>query len=64
MKGCDLMSRLVYDETSLVDQQMYKYDGFLHSRINKYTGNGRTLVRYWNINDSQTSTSLGMGTTY
>ena len=64
MKGCDLMSRLVYDETSLVDQQMYKYDGFLHSRINKYTGNGRTLVRYWNINDSQTSTSLGMGTAY
>ena len=34
------MAQLIYDEKSLVDQQMYKYDKFLHSRINKYTGSG------------------------
>lgn len=58
------MSGLIYDEQSLVDQQMYKYDKFLHSRINKYTGQGRTMVTYWNINDSKTTISLGMGTHY
>lgn len=59
-----MASGLIYDEYSLVDQQMYKYDQFLHSRVNKYTGSGRTHVIYWNINDANTTTSLGMGTHY
>lgn len=58
------MSRLVFDENSLVDNQMYKYDKFLHSRVNKYTGDGRTLVTYYNINDANTTTSFGMETHY
>ena len=58
------MTNLVYDEESLVDNQMYKYDKYLHSRVNKYTGAGRTYVIYWSIDDAQTTTSLGMGTTY
>lgn len=58
------MGELIYDENSLIDDQMYKYDKFLHSRINKYTGDGRTLVTYFNINDKKTTTSLGMETTY
>lgn len=59
-----MSSGLIYDEQSLVDSQIFQYDKFLHNRINKYTGNGRTLVRYWNINDSKTTTSLGMDTHY
>jgi hypothetical protein len=58
------MAQLVYDENSLVDSQMYKYDMFLHSRINKYTGNGRTLVTYYNIDDTDTTMGLGMDTMY
>ena len=58
------MAQLVYDENSLVDSQMYKYDKFLHSRINKYTGAGRTLVTYFNLNDRNTTDSLGMGMHY
>ena len=58
------MSNLVYDENALVDSQMYKYDAFLHSRLTKYTGNGRTLVTYYNINDGDTSVSLGFETHY
>ena len=58
------MSNLIYDETSLLDSQMYKYDAYLHSRINKYTGNGRTLVTYYNIYDEDTTTSLGLETHY
>ena len=58
------MAQLLYDENSLVDSQMYKYDKFLHSRINKYTGNGRTMVLYYSLNDEQTTDSLGMGTHY
>lgn len=58
------MADLIYDENALVDSQMYKYDKFLHSRINKYTGSGRTLVTYYNINDLETTDSLGMGTHY
>lgn len=58
------MANLIYDENTLVDQQNYKYDKFLHSRINKYTGDGRTLVRYYNINEQNTTISLGLGTHY
>lgn len=58
------MTNLVYDEESLVDNQMYKYDKYLHARVNKYTGAGRTYVIYWSIDDAHTTTSLGMGTAY
>lgn len=58
------MSNLVYDENSLVDSQMYKYDQFLHNRLTKYTGAGRTLVKYFSINDPDTTTSLGFEDIY
>lgn len=58
------MSGLVYDENALVSDELYKYDQFLHSRINKYTGDGRTLVTYYNIDDANTSSSLGLNTNY
>lgn len=58
------MAQLIYDEKSLVDNQMYKYDKYLHSRLTKYTGSGRTLVKYYNQNDRNTTDSLGMGTHY
>lgn len=58
------MSGLIFDEQSLLDQQVYKYDEFLHSRMNKYTGSGRILVNYWSINDANTTSSLGMDTHY
>lgn len=58
------MSSLIYDENTFVDNQLYKYDQYLHSRINKYTGDGRTLVTYFNINDEHTTLSLGMYTNY
>ena len=58
------MGGLIYDEQALVDSQVYKYDQFLHSRLTKYTGDGRTIVTYWNINDDQTTTSFGTGTHY
>ena len=58
------MSGLIYDEQSLIDGQVYKYDQFLHSRITKYTDAGRTIVTWWNINDDQTTTSLGTATHY
>jgi hypothetical protein len=64
MKVVKTMANLIYDETSLVQNQMYKYDQFLHSRVNKYTGSGRTLVTYFNLNDANTTDSLGMGTHY
>lgn len=59
-----MASGLVFDEESLLDNQVYKYDQFLHSRVNKYTGAGRLLADYWNINDANTTTSLGMGMHY
>lgn len=58
------MAGLVYDEQSLVDGQVYKYDKYLHSRVNRYTGAGRTMVKYWNINDSNTTFSKGFNTHY
>ena len=58
------MSGLVYDEQSLMQDSIKKYDQFLHSRINKYTGSGRLLVTYFNIDESNTSMSLGLDTHY
>lgn len=58
------MSGLIYDENTFVDNQLYKYDQYLHSRINKYTGDGRTLVTYFNINDEHTTVSLGLNANY
>jgi len=58
------MSQLIYDQQALTQNQMYKYDMFLHSRLTQYTGDGRILVTYYNINDQQTTTSLGMETHY
>ncbi len=58
------MAELIYDERSLVDSQMYKYDKYLHSRINKYTGTGRTLVTYYSIDESHTTDSLGLNDAY
>ena len=58
------MTGLIYDENALVSDELYKYDQFLHSRINKYSGDGRTLVTYYNINDANTSSSMGMNTNY
>lgn len=58
------MAGLIYDEQAQVENQMYKYDKYLHSRINKYTGDARTLVTYWNINDENTTHSLGLNTHY
>lgn len=58
------MAHLVYDENALSEQQMYQYDKFLHSRVNKYTGSGRTLVTYFNIDDANTTTSLGFDDAY
>lgn len=58
------VANLIYDEQSLVDEQIFKYDKFLHSRINKYTGSGRTLVTYYNIDEQQTTDSLGFDDAY
>lgn len=58
------MSGLIFDENTVFNQQMYKYDMFLHSRVNKFTGDGKTLVTYWNINEHETTDSMGLGTNY
>ena len=58
------MARLVYDEQHLTDDQMYKYDEFLHSRVNKYTGGTRTLVTYFAIDDLSTTDALGFNAAY
>ena len=55
---------LIYDEESLIENQVYKYDQYLHNRINKYVGEGRTICTYFNINDDETSASFGMETHY
>ena len=58
------MSGLIYDEQSLMQDSIKKYDEYLHSRVNKYTGSGRLIVTYFNINDANTSMSLGFDTHY
>jgi len=58
------MSQLIYDENALVDGQIYKYDKYMHSRINKYTDANRVLVTYYNIDEVNTTDSLGLNDAY
>jgi hypothetical protein len=58
------MSQLIYDDQALVTGQIYKYDKFLHSRVNKYIGKDRTLVTYYNIDERNTTVSIGMNAAY
>lgn len=58
------MTGLIFDENALIDDQLYKYDKVLHSRITKYTGDGRTLVTYFSINDDHTTDSFGLNDVY
>jgi hypothetical protein len=57
-------SQLIYDEEALVEGQIYKYDQFLHERVNKYTGSGRTLVTLFSIDEMNTTDSLGLNDAY
>lgn len=63
MKGSFVMN-IIFDERSTIDGQLYKYDEVLHNRINKYTGDGRTIVIYFSINDDRTTDSLGLNDAY
>jgi hypothetical protein len=54
------MPRIIYDEEALVDSQIYKADKFRKSRINRFTGDGRTPVTYFNLCGSSTQ-YLGTG---
>ena len=58
------MGNLIFDERATIDGQLYKYDKVLHSRIMKYTGDGRTIVTYFNINDDRTTDSFGLNDIY
>ena len=58
------MAGLIFDENILTNDQMYKYDEFFHNRVNKFTGDGRTLVTYFNICDGETTTSVGLDDIY
>lgn len=58
------MGNLIFDERATLDGQLYKYDEVLHSRIMKYTGDGRTIVTYFNINDERTTGSFGLNDIY
>ena len=55
---------IIFDERSTIDGQLYKYDEVLHNRINKYTGDGRTIVIYFSINDDRTTDSFGLNDAY
>lgn len=65
MKGVNIMSSgLIFDENVLTNDQLYKYDQFLHSRVTKFTGDGRILVTYFNLSESQTTTGVGLDNAY
>ena len=65
MKGSACMGgNIIFDERSTIDGQLYKYDEVLHNRINKYTGDGRTIVTYFSINDDRTTDSFGLNDAY
>lgn len=59
-----MSSGLIFDENTLIENQLYKYDEFLHSRINKFTGDGRCLATYFSLNEPNTTMSLGLNENY
>lgn len=53
------MSGLIFDESSLVNGNMFKYEGRLHSRVNRFAEGGPTFVTYYRQAENETTVDRG-----
>jgi hypothetical protein len=54
------MSGLIFDEQSMIDNNIFKYEQRLKSHTNKYIENGALLTTFFNIRDNATTVDRGL----
>lgn len=51
---------LIFDERSMMDDNIFKYEQRFKAQTSKFIENGAMLVTYWTIADNQTTVNRGM----
>ena len=56
------MSQMIFDEKSLLDGNIFKYEQRLQSHLNKYIENGAILTRYYSLDENRSTVDRGLKT--
>lgn len=54
------MSGLIFDEKTMLEGNIFKYEKKLNSRLNRYTENGMLLTTYLSLNELSTTVDRGL----
>lgn len=54
-----MSSQLIFDEQSMIDGNIFKFEERLHSHLNKYIENGALLTTYFSIKEDATTVDRG-----
>ena len=54
------MAGLVFDESTLVNGNIFKYENRLHSKLNRFIESGPTIVTYFRQAENETTVNRGM----
>ena len=54
------MSQLIFDEKTLIDGNIFKFEQRLHSHLNRYVENGATLVTFFNQDENSSTVDRGL----
>lgn len=55
------MDGLIFDEKTMLDGNIFKYEKKLNSRLNRYTENGMLLTTYLSLKEGETTVDRGLG---
>ena len=56
------MSGLIFDEKTMLNSNIFKYEQRLQSHMNKYIGSGAILTTYFSQNENATTVDRGLQT--
>ena len=54
------MAQLIFDEASMINGNIFKFEGRLQSHLNKYVENGATLVTYYSQDENSSTVDRGL----
>ena len=55
-----MASQLIFDETSMLEGNIFKFESRLHTQANKFIGNGMILVDYFSQDKNSSTTDRGI----
>ena len=54
------MSNLIFDESTMLDGNIFKFEERLHSQVNKYIENGAILTTYFSQDENSSTVDRGL----